>query len=148
MMSALVAVESYIRIAMEGDLIDRLNKKTHKDDWRSCPKCGYKNHFSDDTFTNYCAKCGTPLHEKDVFDGTDILMGKLEVRTVKEPIDYIVVEKDEYWKLKTENADLSLKINKLSTAIKEQRKKNSGKLFGNSSMNTFLSELESILRVN
>lgn len=46
----------------------------------------------------------------------------------KVPVDFVVVNKDEYWKLKTENADISLRLNKLSQAIQSQRTKNSNKI--------------------
>lgn len=145
----LAEVENYIKIVMESSLIDSLNKKAHEHDWHSCPSCGFRNEFgTDDKLTNYCAKCGTPLRDKNVALGVAFNPVKGVFTTVpkNQPIEYCVVEKDEYWRLKEENANISLKMHKLSRAIKEQRKKNSGKIFGGSSMNYFLSELESILR--
>lgn len=58
---------------MGDSLIERLNQKAHEHDWHSCPSCGFKNEFGvDDKITNYCAKCGTPLREKDILDGVSL----------------------------------------------------------------------------
>lgn len=143
-----------IKIVMGNSLIERLNKKAHELDWHYCPSCGFINEFGmDDKMTNYCAKCGTPLREKiGSFFDYDPDNGVITTVQKNKPIEFCVVEKDEYWRLKDEywrlkedNTNISLRMQKLSKAIKEQRKKNSGKIFGSSSMNTFLSDLESIL---